>query len=60
EPVEPKPAYRPKKKSSRTYTVKQGDNLGIIAKRNKTTVKALMSKNGLKSSALKPGQKLKL
>ena len=60
EPVEPKPAYRPKKKSSRTYTVKQGDNLGIIAKRNKTTVKALMKKNGLKSSALKPGQKLKL
>ncbi|WAC41755.1 glucosaminidase domain-containing protein [Pedobacter sp. SL55] len=60
EPVEPKPIYRPKKKSSRTYTVKQGDNLSIIAKRNKTTVKALMNKNGLKSNALKPGQKLKL
>ncbi len=60
EPVEPKPVYHAKKKSRRTYTVRKGDNLGSIAKRNKTTVKALMSKNGLKSSALKPGQKLKL
>ncbi|MFN0256135.1 glucosaminidase domain and LysM peptidoglycan-binding domain-containing protein [Pedobacter ureilyticus] len=61
EPVEPLPVYRPKKKkSNRTYTVKQGDNLSIIAKRNKTTVKAIMGKNGLKSNALKPGQKLKL
>ncbi|RYF97811.1 MAG: LysM peptidoglycan-binding domain-containing protein [Chitinophagaceae bacterium] len=60
EPVDPKPVYHPKKKSRKTYTVKKGDNLGIIAKRNKTTIKALMNKNGLKSSALKPGQKLKL
>lgn len=60
EPVDPKPVYKPKKRSSKTYTVKQGDNLSIIAKRNKTTVKSLMSKNGLKSNALKPGQKLKL
>lgn len=60
EPEEPKPVYSPKKKSYKTYTVKQGDNLSIIAARNKTTVKALMSKNALKSSALKPGQKLKL
>ncbi len=60
EPVDPKPVYHAKKKSRKTYTVKQGDNLSIIAKRNKTTIKALMSKNGLKSNALKPGQKLKL
>lgn len=60
EPEEPKPVYSPKKKSGRIYTVKQGDNLSIIAKRNKTTVKAIMGKNGLKSNALKPGQKLKL
>ncbi len=60
EPIQPPPVYLPKKKSSKIYTVKQGDNLSIIAKRNKTTVKALMSKNGLKSNALKPGQKLKL
>ncbi|RZK48407.1 MAG: LysM peptidoglycan-binding domain-containing protein [Pedobacter sp.] len=61
EPVEPTPVYRPKKKrSGKTYTVKQGDNLSIIAKRNKTTVKAIKSKNGITSNALKPGQKLKL
>jgi len=60
EPEEPKQVYSPKKKSGRIYTVKQGDNLSIIAERNKTTVKAIMSKNGLKSNALKPGQKLKL
>lgn len=60
EPADPKPVYSSKKKSGRAYTVKQGDNLSIIAKRNKTTVKAIMSKNGLKSIALKPGQKLKL
>mgnify|MGYP006180361363 FL=1 len=60
EPLEPKPVYQPKKRSNRTYTVKKGDNLSIIAKRNKTTVKAIMNKNNLKSIALKPGQKLKL
>lgn len=60
EPLELKPAYQPKKRSKRTYTVKKGDNLSIIAKRNKTTVKAIMNKNNLKSIALKPGQKLKL
>jgi LysM repeat protein len=61
EPVEPPRIYRSKKKkSSKSYTVKQGDNLSIIAKRNKTTVKAIKSKNGISSNALKPGQKLKL
>jgi hypothetical protein len=60
EPVEPTPAYRSKKKAGKIYTVKSGDNLGIIAKRNRTTVKAIKSKNGLKSDAIKPGQKLKL
>lgn len=61
EPIQPTSVYPPKKKkSTKIYIVKQGDNLSIIAKRNKTTVKALMSKNGLKSNALKPGQKLKL
>ncbi len=60
EPAEPAPVYRTKKKTSKTYTVKNGDNLGIIAKRNHTTVKAIKSKNGLKTDAIKPGQKLKL
>ncbi|WP_293297911.1 glucosaminidase domain-containing protein [Pedobacter sp. UBA4863] len=60
EPTDPRPVYQPKKTSKKTYTVKPGDNLSIIAKRNKTSVKALINKNGLKSNALKPGQKLKL
>ena len=45
---------------SKTYIVKQGDNLSIIAKKNGTSVTALMKKNGLKSSALQPKQKLVL
>lgn len=42
------------------YTVKKGDNLSKVAKRFGTTATTLMRKNGLKSSALKPGQKIKL
>jgi LysM repeat protein len=45
---------------SKRYTVKNGDNLSIIAERQGTTVKALKQKNGLKKDALKIGQKLKL
>jgi hypothetical protein len=48
------------KKTSKTYTVKKGDNLNSIASRNGTTSAVLMKKNGLKSAALQPGQKLKL
>ncbi|WP_379086956.1 glucosaminidase domain-containing protein [Pedobacter sp. UC225_65] len=42
------------------YTVKKGDNLNRIAERNGTSSAILMRKNGLKSSALQPGQKIKL
>ena len=48
-----------KKPASRTYTVKKGDNLSVIAKRFGLTVARLKSLNGLKTSALRPGQKLK-
>lgn len=34
---------------ARTYTVKKGDTLGAIARRNGTSVKALKRANGLKS-----------
>lgn len=54
---------RSRSKSStgrRTYIVKKGDNLNKIAERIGTTSGALMQKNGLKSAALQPGQKLKL
>jgi len=47
--------------SSTYHTVRSGDTLSTIAKKYKTTVKAIMSANGLKSqSVLKVGQKLKL
>lgn len=47
-------------RSSKTYTVKKGDNLNYIAESHGTTAKTLMRKNGLKRSTLKPGQKIKL
>ena len=43
-----------------TYTVRNGDNLGIIAKRNRCTVKEIMRWNKLKSTVIRPGQKLRI
>ena len=43
-----------------TYTVRSGDNLGLIAKRNRTTVKDIMRWNHLKSTLIRPGQKLRI
>lgn len=48
-----------KRKSSHYYTVKSGDNLNKIADKKGTSAKAIMQKNGLKSIAIKPGQRLK-
>jgi LysM repeat protein len=48
-----------KSAKSTSYTVKRGDNLSTIAKRFGLTVSRLKSLNGLKSSRLQPGQKLK-
>ena len=42
----------------RTYTVKKGDTLGAIARRNGTSVKALKRANGLKSDLIHINQKL--
>lgn len=48
-------------KSRRTYTVKKGDTLSAIAKRNGTTVKHLCQVNGIKSTQLlQIGQRIKL
>lgn len=54
--------YHKKRKtaSSKTYTVKPGDNLSLIAKKKGITVKSIMQKNGLEKARLKPGQKIKL
>jgi membrane-bound lytic murein transglycosylase D len=42
------------------YSVKQGDNLWLIAGRYRTTTKKIMAANHLRSSALHIGQKLKI
>ena len=43
------------------YKIRNGDNLGAIAKRNHTTVKSLCKKNGLKpNSKLRLGQRIKV
>src|SRR5690606_4292605 len=46
--------------SGNTYTVKSGDVLEKIARRNGTTVKAIMSLNNLRTTTIRVGQKLKL
>lgn len=43
----------------RTYVVRKGDTLSGIARKLGTTVTAIKQKNKLKSTLLKPGQKLK-
>ncbi len=40
------------------YEVKAGDNLYTIARSHKTTVKAIRDENNLKTSNIRPGQKL--
>jgi murein DD-endopeptidase MepM/ murein hydrolase activator NlpD len=50
-----------KSKYNRIYTVKRGDTLGRIAKRNHTTIKAICQKNKIKQTKiLRLGQKLKV
>jgi LysM repeat protein len=43
-----------------TYTVKSGDSLTKIAKAHGTTVKAIEAENGLSTTKIKVGQKLKI
>ena len=45
---------------SRYVTVRKGDNLGAIAKRNHTTVARLRSLNGLKNNNIQAGKKLRV
>ena len=42
------------------YTVRKGDNLGLIAKRNRCTIKDIMRWNKLKSTTIRIGQKLRI
>lgn len=65
-PVVKKKSYIAKKRTrnnrsnTKIYTVRKGDNLNRIALSRGTTAKALMQKNGLTKSALKPGQRLRI
>ena len=45
---------------SKTVTVKNGDTLGAIASRNRTTIKRLQQLNGLKGTTIRAGQKLRV
>jgi LysM repeat protein len=60
----PKKAAAPKKvdkPAPKVYTVKSGDTLGAIAKRNKTTVAALKRLNNISNpNMIRVGQKIKL
>ncbi|MDQ3073240.1 MAG: LysM peptidoglycan-binding domain-containing protein [Bacteroidota bacterium] len=49
-----------KKKNSPLYTVRSGDNLYTIGKRNGVTAAQLKTWNNLKSDKLRPGQMLKI
>ena len=42
------------------YTVRKGDTLGAIARRNGTTVKKLARLNGIKGTRIKAGQKIRV
>ena len=42
------------------YKVRQGDNLSVIAKRNRVSVKDLMRWNHLRSTVIRPGQRLRI
>ena len=44
----------------KTITVKKGDTLGKIAKRNGISVEKLRRLNGLKGNSIRPGQKLRV
>lgn len=48
------------KGGSSSYTIKAGDNLGAIARKNNTTVAKIKAANGLKSDLIRAGKTLKI
>jgi membrane-bound lytic murein transglycosylase D len=47
-------------RASKTVSVKSGDSLSAIAKRNGTTVSNLKKINGMRSDKIRPGQKIRV
>lgn len=49
-----------KSKAKKYVTIRKGDNLGAIAKRNHTTVSALRRLNGIRGNNIRAGRKLRV
>ena len=58
--VTTKISTKPKKSSEKSYTVKKGDTLYSIARKNALSVSALKKLNKLKNNTISIGQKLKI
>lgn len=54
----PDPSIERYSRGTRTHVVRHGESLGLIAKKYHTTVKSIMSLNGMKRSIIFPGQSL--
>lgn len=59
-PVPLTPKASKKSNSRRTVTVRSGESLSVIAKRNGTTVAKLRRLNGIKGNMIRPGQRLRV
>ncbi|MDO4929971.1 MAG: transglycosylase SLT domain-containing protein [Bacteroidales bacterium] len=60
EPKRTTTSSRSSSSSRKTVTVRSGDTLSAIAKRNRTTVSRIKRLNGMKSDRINPGQKLRV
>ena len=59
-PVRPTASRTKSKSRGKAVTVRSGDTLSHIARRNHTTVAKLRKLNGIKGSNLRPGQKIRV
>jgi membrane-bound lytic murein transglycosylase D len=53
-------AARPTRSSAKYHSVRKGESLWTIARRNDTSVNAIKRMNGLRSNRIKPGQRLRM
>jgi membrane-bound lytic murein transglycosylase D len=58
--VSEKASDKSSSKGRKTVTVRSGDTLGAIARRNNTTVNKIKRLNGMKSNVIRVGQKLRV